>query len=118
MASKCRDAAWSAANVSIFDNRARHAHRHLPALIRIHRVRKRWRLLVHPPKRRLRGDLLVLTREQCLASFMQAVRDGRRGDYAAAKALVERVRGKAGDECAERAKKEIWNFIRSDKKTT
>jgi hypothetical protein len=47
---------------------------------------------------------------------MQAVRDGRRGEYGAAKAIVERVRGKAGDEIAERAKKELWAFIKSDKK--
>jgi hypothetical protein len=61
---------------------------------------------------------VVLTREQCLASFMQAVRDGRRGDYGAASAIVERVRQKFDDQAAETAKKEIWNFIRSDKKTT
>jgi hypothetical protein len=48
---------------------------------------------------------------------MAAVRDGRRGVFEPAKAIVERVRQKAGDECAERAKKELWAFIRSDKKT-
>jgi hypothetical protein len=58
----------------------------------------------------------VLTQEQCLASLMQAVRDGRRGDYGAASEIVERVRQKAGDQAAETAKKEIWNFIRSDKR--
>jgi hypothetical protein len=60
--------------------------------------------------------VLVLTREECLARFMQAVRDGRRGDFTRAKAIVESVRCKAGDSAAERAKKEIWAFIRSDKK--
>jgi hypothetical protein len=49
---------------------------------------------------------------------MHAVRDGRRGDYGAASAIVERVRQKFDDQAAETAKKEIWNFIRSDKKTT
>jgi hypothetical protein len=57
-----------------------------------------------------------MTAAECLASFMQAVRDGRRGEYGAAKAIVERVRGKAGDECAETAKAELWAFIKSDKK--
>jgi hypothetical protein len=59
-----------------------------------------------------------MTAAECLASFMQAVRDGRRGEYGLAKAIVERVRGKAGDTAAEIAKKELWAFIRSEKKTT
>jgi hypothetical protein len=54
--------------------------------------------------------------QECLRDFMQAVRDGRRGEYGLAKAIVERVRGKAGDECAETAKAEIWKYIKSDKK--
>jgi hypothetical protein len=58
------------------------------------------------------------TQQACLDRFMQAVRDGRRGEYQAAKAIVERVRSAGGDEAAEIAKKELWNFIRSDKKTT
>jgi hypothetical protein len=57
-----------------------------------------------------------MTAAECLASFMQAVRDGRRGEYGAARAIVERVRGKAGDECAERAKAELWRYIKSDKR--
>jgi hypothetical protein len=48
---------------------------------------------------------------------MAAVRDGRRGDYNAAKAIVESVRQRSGNEAAERAKKEIWNYVRSDKNT-
>jgi hypothetical protein len=47
---------------------------------------------------------------------MQAVRDGRRGDYSSAKAIVESVRQRGGNEAAERAKKELWAFIQSDKK--
>jgi hypothetical protein len=57
-----------------------------------------------------------MTAAECLASFMEAVRDGRRGQYGKASAIVERVRQKAGDKAAETAKKEIWNFIRSDKR--
>lgn len=56
----------------------------------------------------------MLTAADCLARFLAAVRDGRNGDYGAAKALVECVRSAAGDEVAERAKKEIWNYIRSN----
>jgi len=57
-----------------------------------------------------------MTAAECLASFMQAVRDGRRGEYGAARTIVERVRGKAGDEIAERAKAELWAYIKSDRK--
>jgi hypothetical protein len=57
-----------------------------------------------------------MTAAECLASFMQAVRDGRRGEFQAAKAIVERVRGKAGDEIAETAKTELWRYIKSDKR--
>jgi hypothetical protein len=60
--------------------------------------------------------VLVLTRDKALADFMQAVRDGRRGEYSAAKAIVERVRGKAGDAAAETAKAELWRYIKSDKR--
>jgi hypothetical protein len=56
------------------------------------------------------------SQQECLRDFMQAVRDGRRGEYSAAKAIVERVRGKAGNAAAERAKAEIWKYIKSDKK--
>jgi hypothetical protein len=57
-----------------------------------------------------------MTAAECLADFMQAVRDGRRVEYGAARAIVERVRSKAGDECAETAKNELWRYIRSDKR--
>jgi hypothetical protein len=48
---------------------------------------------------------------------MAAVRDGRRGDFNRAKAIVESVRGKAGDSAAETAKRELWAYIRSEKNT-
>lgn len=64
--------------------------------------------------------LLVLTtmttqqeREDCHIRFVRAVRDGRKGDYAKAKELVERVRSESGDVVAERTKRELWNYIRS-----
>ena len=59
---------------------------------------------------------MVLTREEALSRFMAAVRDGRRGDYGAAKSLVESVKQRSGKQAAERAKAEIWKYIRSDKK--
>lgn len=52
----------------------------------------------------------------CHARFLQAVRDGRRSDYAAAQEIVESVRKGSGDKAAETAKKEIWQYIRSEKK--
>ncbi|WP_446903044.1 hypothetical protein [Burkholderia sp. YIM B11467] len=56
----------------------------------------------------------MLTAAECLARFKAAVRDGRRGQYGAATEIVERVRQKAGDEAAECAKRELWNYIRSN----
>jgi hypothetical protein len=72
--------------------------------------------MVHPPLGGLLGDLLVLTQADCLARFLAAVRDGRSGYFDKAKAIVESVRSKAGDAAAERAKREIWNYVRSEKK--
>ena len=72
-------------------------------------------MLVHSALGRLRTGVLVLTAAECLRSFMAAVNDGRRGDFGRAKELVERVRGKHGDQAAELAKKELWRCIRSDK---
>jgi hypothetical protein len=57
-----------------------------------------------------------MTQAECLARFMAAVRDGRSGSFERAKQIVESVRSKAGDAAAERAKKELWAFIRSEKK--
>lgn len=72
--------------------------------------------MVLPAQRESQCGVLVLTQAECLRSFMAAVRDGRRGVFEPAKAIVERVRQKVGDAAAERAKKEIWAFIKSDKK--
>jgi hypothetical protein len=54
--------------------------------------------------------------DDCLARFMAAVRDGRSGSFERAKQIVESVRSKAGDEAAERAKRELWAYIKSGKK--
>jgi hypothetical protein len=58
---------------------------------------------------------MVLTQADCLARFLAAVRDGRSGQFAKASAIVERVRLAAGDAAAERAKTEIWRYIKSEK---
>lgn len=58
----------------------------------------------------------MASQQECLERFLAAVRDGRSGDYQKAGEIVERVRGKAGDAAAERAKAELWKYIRSDKK--
>lgn len=60
--------------------------------------------------------VLGVDRDECLRRFMQAVRDGRRGDYGSSKAIVESVRQRGGNEAAERAKKEVWAYIKSEKK--
>jgi hypothetical protein len=59
---------------------------------------------------------MVLTQSDCLARFLAAVRDGRSGQFAKASAIVERVRQAAGDAAAERAKNELWRYIKSDRR--
>jgi len=53
-------------------------------------------------------------REACHIRFVRAVRDGRKGDYDKAKELVDRIRSESGDEVAERTKRELWNYIKSN----
>jgi hypothetical protein len=59
---------------------------------------------------------LARSQQECLSRFLAAVRDGRSGNYTKAGEIVERVRSKAGDAAAERAKTEIWKYIRSEKR--
>ncbi len=54
-------------------------------------------------------------RAACLRRFMDAVRDGRAGDYVKAQTIVHRIRQASGDTAAEAARRELFNFIRSDK---
>lgn len=51
----------------------------------------------------------------CLARFTTAVRDGKSGDYGAAKDLVKRVRDQFGEVAAEIARRELWAAIGSKK---
>lgn len=57
-----------------------------------------------------------MTAAECLSRFKAAVRDGRGGQYAAAQQIVEAVRKRAGDRAADTAKKELWAYIRSEKR--
>lgn len=59
---------------------------------------------------------MVMTAADCRARFLAAVRDGRNNDYRSASAIVERVRRTSGDDAAERAKRELWAYIRSSKR--
>lgn len=54
--------------------------------------------------------------QDCLARFLAAVRTGRRNDYEPAKEIIAAVTAKAGAEAGERAKKELWAYIKSDKR--
>jgi hypothetical protein len=59
---------------------------------------------------------LARSQQECLVRFLAAVRDGRSGDYTKASAIVERVRKTSGDQVAERAKRELWAYIKSEKR--
>jgi hypothetical protein len=60
--------------------------------------------------------LIEQHRAECLERFRAAVKDGRQGYYAKAKALVEKVRAEHGDAAAAIARREINECIRSDRK--
>ncbi|KUY52379.1 hypothetical protein [Burkholderia sp. RF2-non_BP3] len=55
------------------------------------------------------------TKEQRLKAwgeFMRAVNEGRRGNYALARDIVETVRSKFGDAAAEMQRRELWRMIK------
>lgn len=51
----------------------------------------------------------------CLRRFMKAVRMGRNGDWSGCQTIVAHVRDTSGDEAAERTRRELFNYVRSDK---
>jgi hypothetical protein len=56
----------------------------------------------------------MATKDERLASwrsFISAVHDGKRGNYARARAMVEGVRERFGDAAADRARRELWRMI-------
>jgi hypothetical protein len=64
--------------------------------------------------------VLVLTeqhRADAWQRFRDAAKDGRSGYYAKAQALVEKVRQEHGERAAQIARKELNEFIKSDKRT-
>lgn len=52
---------------------------------------------------------------ECLARFLAAVRDARAGRGNKAWDLVESVRNRFGDEAAERQRRELRNYVDSEK---
>jgi hypothetical protein len=59
----------------------------------------------------------VLIRTECWARFCDAAKDGLRGDYAKAKALIESVHQKHGEEAAQRQRRELWRYMERARKT-
>lgn len=59
--------------------------------------------------------------EQRLASwrnFLRAVADGKRGNYARARAMVEGVRERFGDAAADAQRRELWRMIHAGQPKT
>jgi hypothetical protein len=55
-------------------------------------------------------------RAEAWQRFREAAKDGRQGYYSKAKALVERVREAHGEAAATIARRELNEYIRSDKR--
>lgn len=57
-----------------------------------------------------------MTAEECRARFMAAVREARAGRNRAARELIEAVRQRHGDKAAEIQRRELRNYVDSEKK--
>ncbi|MBW0450865.1 hypothetical protein [Paraburkholderia phenoliruptrix] len=57
-----------------------------------------------------------MTADECRERFMTAVREARAGRNVAARELIEAVRQRHGDEAAERQRRELRNYVDSDKR--
>lgn len=57
-----------------------------------------------------------MTREECLERFRSAVREARAGRNRAARELIEAVRQRHGDRAAEIQRRELRNYVDSEKK--
>lgn len=58
----------------------------------------------------------MVTNDERLKSwsdFIRAVHEGKRGNYAPARAMVERVRGRFGDKAANAQRRELWRLIQA-----
>lgn len=63
----------------------------------------------------------MATNNERLASwqrFMRAVREGRQGNYALARDIVEGVRERFGDAAAEAQRRELWRMINAGQPKT
>lgn len=56
------------------------------------------------------------SRSECLARFLAAVRDARAGRNRSARDLIEAVRQQYGDKAAEIQRRELRNYVDSEKK--
>jgi hypothetical protein len=57
-----------------------------------------------------------VTPDECLARFMSAVRAARSGDNRPGNQLIREVRQRHGDEAAEIQRRELRNYVDSDKR--
>ncbi|MFM0328197.1 hypothetical protein [Paraburkholderia strydomiana] len=56
-----------------------------------------------------------MTPDECLARFMAAVRAARSGDNRPGNELIREVRQRHGDEAAEIQRRELRNYVDSEK---
>ncbi len=56
-----------------------------------------------------------MTAHECLTRFREAVRAARSGSYAPGNRLIAAVREKHGDAAAERQRRELRNYVDSEK---
>lgn len=57
-----------------------------------------------------------MTADECRERFMAAVREARAGRNRAARELIEAVRQRYGDTAAEIQRRELRNYVNSDKR--
>ncbi|MBU9501309.1 hypothetical protein KTE68_14120 [Burkholderia multivorans] len=57
-----------------------------------------------------------MTVDECRERFMAAVRDARAGRNGKARELIAAIRERFGDAAAETARRELRNYVDSDKK--
>jgi hypothetical protein len=58
----------------------------------------------------------MTSRSDCLSRFLAAVREARAGQNRAARELIESVRQRHGDRAAEIQRRELRNYVDSDKR--
>lgn len=56
-------------------------------------------------------DMTGTTADDCWKRFTDAAQAGICGDYTKAKALIESVQERFGDEAAQQQRRELWRFM-------